>query len=867
MRLQTLDNSQQRNGAAALGVRCGARVLRRQGLAAMLSLVLLVSGCARFESFWNRPLFWGTNPPPVYEDPTPYRNWASEIDYPEMVTMPTAPELNVVEPRRLRNLQKEDIWDMPLEQAIQIALSNSEIIRSAGQFLSPANPLLNSPDFVPSSLDPAIQESGVLFGQRGIEAALSEFDAQFTTTAIWGRDEQIQNSQIGTGVTPGSTLTQETGAVSVGVTKRFATGGIVAFLHDWNYQGTNTNDFIPGARLFPSSYTGRVRVEARQPLWAGAGAEYTRIAGPITEQIQGVTGVQQGVVIARINNDIELTEFAGAIRDLLRDVETLYWQLYLAYQSFDMEKSLLTDAERSYRKVEALAASGSAYAGSLEKYQAESFLLQMQDRVDLARNSLYDAEAQLRRIIGLTVNDGKVIRPIDEPTLAEFVPDWQITLSEALARRVELRRHKWNIKRLEFQLRAAEHLLKPRLDFVASYQLNGFGDDLLGGINTNNGIVQTNLGNAVDTLIRGDQTGWNMGFEFSFPFGMRFAHTQVKNLQFQLAKARATLREAENEISHELAASFRELDQSYLSMERSFNQKRNAAKQLQAVEALHQNEPDRFPQERVLQARDSLAQMERTFMQSLIEYNVAVMELHYRAGKLLELNNVHLSEGPWDAEAEFDVQDRSYDRWHSLPTKTMLHAAPEPFVYHGELVPEGPPTEAYGPATEGWINDAPATLEPSETPLRDLDLPNEDVPVYPSPAPAEPMAPREFPSAPPRQPSIHSPIERPELPTRDAGPFLLPVPNGQPTAGGQQVSGIQQASGIQKSAASPPAGAVWDLGSTRQVQQTRSSTAKQTSPNPRRRPNRSDELRAQILRRSAQARGLPTRTQHLQGKR
>lgn len=631
---------------------------------------------------WNEPFFWRTQPSPEFVDPTPYRHWASQIEFPHVDRPPPPAEAFPEEPRRLRNPNKDEIWDLTLEQAIQIALANSHIIRSSGQFLSPANPLLNNPEFVPSSLDPAIQESGVLFGQRGIEAALSEFDAQFTTTMVWGRDEQIQNSSFGTGVTPGNTLVQETGNFSSGLTKRLATGGVIGVTHDWNYTGSNTNEFVPGARLFPSAYTGRLRVEARQPLWAGSGVKYTRIAGPVTEQIEGVTGVQQGVVIARINNDIELTEFEGAIRDLLRDVELLYWQLYIAYQTFDSEMRLLSEAVAAYRNIRTLISSDSPFADALAESDATELLFQVQARVDLARDNLYDIEAQLRRILGLGVNDGRVIRPLDEPTIAEFVPDWQVMLSEAYARRVELRRHKWNIKQLELQLLAAEHLVKPRLDLVAAYQVNAFGDDLLG--DTRDGITQAGLGDAYATLTRGDQTGWNVGFEFSVPLGLRFAHTQVKNLEFRLAKAHAALAEAEKEVSHELADTFRELDRSYLQMQNNLNRKRAAARRVSVIEALRLREPDRYSEMAILEARDQLNRIEQSYLQSVIDYNLALMEVHYRGGTLLALNNVHLNEGPWDAEAEYDVLDRGYDRWHSLPTSTMLDQQPAGFVQPGE---------------------------------------------------------------------------------------------------------------------------------------------------------------------------------------
>ena len=448
--------------------------------------------------------------------------------------------------------------------------------------------------------------------------------------------------------------------------------------------------------------------------------------------------MQQGVVIARINNDIQLAEFEGAIRDLLRDVESLYWQLYLAYQKFDGEMRLMSDAVDSYRNVQTLLDSASPLAGTLEEADAVEFVYQAQARVDEARDKLYDVEAQLRRIIGLTVNDGKIIRPLDEPTIAEYVPDWQVTLSEALSRRVELRKQKWNIKQIELQVRAAEHLVKPRLDVVGAYQVNGFGNDLLG--NQNDGVTQAGLGSAYGTLTQGNQTGWNLGVEFSVPLGLRFAHAQVKNLEFKLAKARAVLAEAENEVGHELADTFRELDRTYLQMRNNLNRKRTAARRLTAVEALHLREPERYSEDAILRSREQLNQIEQAYMQSVVEYNVALMELHYRSGKLLELDNVHLSEGPWDAAAECEVIERMEDRRHSIPTATMMHQEPEALVYPGGPAPLAPPAETYGPAAEGWIDETPAEeVMPMVAPPA-TEAPHHDVVPPVPPALLEPLA-------------------------------------------------------------------------------------------------------------------------------
>src|SRR4029077_19629889 len=80
--------------------------------------------------------------------------------------------------------------------------------------------------------------------------------------------------------------------------------------------------------------------------------------------------------------------------------------------------------------------------------------------------------------------DGRIIRPKDDPNTGEYLPDWNLCLAEALTRREELRREKWNVKSLELQLRAAKSLAHPQLNFISSYQINGFGNNLF---NTNGG--------------------------------------------------------------------------------------------------------------------------------------------------------------------------------------------------------------------------------------------------------------------------------------------------------------------------------------------------------------------------------------------
>src|SRR5262249_24945754 len=134
-------------------------------------------------------------------------------------------------PRRLGDRNRDEIWDLSLAEAIHLALTNSKFIRTAGEFQTLGTPgntgsqVMVNPTNVASIYDPAIQDSGVLFGGRGVEAALAQFDPIFNTQTTWGSNSTIQNNTITSGgLTKGNVLNTDTAQFSTGIAKNFAYG-------------------------------------------------------------------------------------------------------------------------------------------------------------------------------------------------------------------------------------------------------------------------------------------------------------------------------------------------------------------------------------------------------------------------------------------------------------------------------------------------------------------------------------------------------------------------------------------------------------------------------------------------------------------
>lgn len=719
----------------------------------LVALLSAASGC-RQTALERRYLGEAGNPH--------YRGYVTSVEYPD-VCSPTPEAIQVsLEPHTVREREEFELRPISLQETIFLALQNAQVVRSNAAFLSPGNPLLQNPNNVASVYDPSIQETGVLFGNRGVDSALAAFDANFTTALTWGRNEVNRNTIL----TP-RVISDETANFSATLNKTFANGALAQLQHNVDYLGTTA----PGV-MFPSAYSGNLIASYRHPLWAGSGVEFTRIAGPIGQSFGGITGVAQGVVIARINQDLTIAQFEGSLHDLLLDVENAYWDLYLAYRNFNTACEARDAAQGTWDLADKQAP---LILLPADEAQARDQLFAARAAVNNSRSQLFTIETRLRRLLNLPVNDGTILQPSDEPVTAEVVPDWYSAMMEALSCRVELRAQKWNIRSLELQLSAAESLTRPRLDFVASAQINGLGDQLFPYEGPAPG-TPPGLRSFYERIAAGSETGWSAGLQMNIPIGFRLALAQVRNYELRIAKARKVLWQQEQEIAHELAVAFQEIARAHQSAIENFNRYQAA---VDNVEKLKPAAGATLNVDFVLRAQERRAQAEVAYFTSLIDYNKSLANLQYRKGMILAHNSVTLREGPWTPAAYEDAQRRAEHRAHSFnaPWKETI---PSEFVAPGPVGGVTFTTEAaaYGLKTlpEGALEPLPgsgpapgkATVPPPELEY----MPDQ------APMPMPPTEPR--PPMLPPEPVVRSPL--------DAPPYI-PPPAAGPVGGGIQQLG------------------------------------------------------------------------------
>ncbi len=522
--------------------------------------------------------------------------------------------------RRLEDLRADQIRPLQIDDILRIALGRNAIILDDRQFLSQGNAVLFNPALVPSALDTSIQASSA----GGEQAALAAFDLQASAGSQWGQNALTRSNGFLTGSIPATDiLVAESGSLYGRLDKPLSGGGVASLVHAWNYVPNS----LP-SQAFNSRYAGYLRGELRQPLWAGRGRGFTEVAGPVSS-INPNPG--RGVAIARLDQNISVAEFETRVQLLMKQTIEAYWDLWLAHETYRTQAAALASAGQLFQRVQSRADVGLDGGDAANRAYAEENLFEWQRAVDNALSNILEVENRLRRLTGLALNDGQLLMPVDRPRLGQVILDWDGVVNTALLNRLELRQQQLRIESLSLQGLAAGSLAHPQFDAVAGAQLNGTGDELIGGDST-----------AVSSLIDADKAGWNVGFEFSMPLGFRLAKTRVQNLQLLLAKARATFEAQQSEIGHELAHVFHELDRTYAAVGTAAGRRDAAQRRFQAVEADY--DAGRSSLDLLLRTRVAVAEAERAYQEGAAAYNKALVDLAFRQGILLRENSVTIAD-------------------------------------------------------------------------------------------------------------------------------------------------------------------------------------------------------------------------------
>jgi hypothetical protein len=533
-----------------------------------------------------------------------------------------------------------NVVPLSLQECIQLALSNSKVLRDLG------GTVIRSPQSIGTNIDPALTFSDPRIGE---EAALSAFDANFFVNNYFERNDRGLNNQF---FGNNGQFNQDLNTTQTGLSKRSATGGLFAFRNVTTYDRNNQL-----SNRFPfDSWETYVEAEARQPILQGAGTQFNRIAGP-----GAVPGQLNGVLLARVRTDISMIEFERGVRDLLAEVENSYWDLYYAYRDLEARIDVRDIAQQTFELQDINATSRGKIAQAEEqvyRFQAEIVDSLNGRPLDATRTNngsspgtfrsiggLRISERRLRLLVGLPINDGNLIKPTDPPFTAPVVYDWSSSINEALNRRAEIRRQKWVIKQRELELVANRNFLMPQFDVISRYRFRGFGEEFLGPES------------ASSSLYGGQFQEWQVGLEYNLPIGFRRAHAAVQNSRLGLAREVEVLKEQERFIHYALSNAVNEAKRAYENMLLQRKRLDAIVVQLNAIEAKG-DQGEKAELDVRLETHRRLLDARLRYHQAEVEYALALRNVNFEKGTLLEYCNVDLIEAMAPGKAYMDATER-----------------------------------------------------------------------------------------------------------------------------------------------------------------------------------------------------------------
>lgn len=611
-----------------------------------------------------------TPSPPIYRCDNGnldyYLEQATEIESPDTQTVPLDEVMQQRAPITVTDADFDSFWDLCLEDCVSIALQNSKVIRgfgtpglSGGRVAPGVDGVIAGGSGVGTLYNVAIRESepgiigipgqisspsailtnGALEANQGVEAALADFDAQFTSSLTYAQTDSPSNvNPINNPLQP-QIFQQDQVQFNAEIAKKSANGTQFFFRNVSSYTDNNIPSNVQPLRFI---YQTAFEAEIRQPLLRGRGAFINRMP----------------VMISRIQTDQEIANLEATIQNMVTNVEIRYWDLQCAYRNLETAKTGRDAALDTWRMLNENFKSGKIALQEEAEAREQYFFFRAQ--VETAWAALLDAESDLRWLMGIASTDGRLCRPIDEPIKAWVNFDWCDALDEALSYRPELRQERWEIRKRELQLAYSKNSLLPTLNATGLYRWLGVGEKLANYDSPPIPGFPANDSGAFNELYDGNYQEANLGLEFGLPLGFRRELANVRNAQLKLAEQIAILEDMELDAARELSQAMRALDLQYELIQSNFNRWVAATSELDA--RLERYEAGTDPISFVLDSQRRRSQGEQAFYQALCEYNKMIALIHRRKGTILAYCNVCMGEGPWADKAYHDASENARRR-------------------------------------------------------------------------------------------------------------------------------------------------------------------------------------------------------------
>ena len=465
---------------------------------------------------------------------------------------------------------------------------------------------------VANNLDVQLAQLAPAISQAQVAAAEAVFDAVFFTEFNYANVDQPRPASIVNGFTVGTNSTvQNTVDLSTCIRKPLETGGRLEVSSGFDYVNNKTPNF---AQTPDPAWTSNITLGLSQPLLRNFGTYVNR----------------SQIMLSRNAHRNDILELHNTLLAAASQVEQAYWNLVLVRRQLAIQQRLL---QMTVDTRDTIFARAEFDVNPVQKAQAQAFVEAR--RYDVIRTAaiVRNASDSLKRLINdpeLPVADETLIVPADDPVELPLKYNLLDEVTAALRHRPEVRQALLQIDDATIRQRVADNQRLPLLALSAQVAYEGLDDDLRG---------------SGDRMTDANFISYLLGAQFEAPIGNRAAEADFQRTRLQRQQTVLTYRNTAQGVVLEVKQALRDLVTSWRLITVNRSSRRAAAENLRALLEREERGEALTPEfllDLKLSTQQRLADAETRELQSVIDYNNAIVRLRQATGTLLEHNKVNM---------------------------------------------------------------------------------------------------------------------------------------------------------------------------------------------------------------------------------
>lgn len=445
------------------------------------------------------------------------------------------------------------------------------------------------------------------------ETSIVEADAAFDWHAFLDSRWDDTSDPVGNDLTVGgggNRFNDHNLTNAFGARRRTRTGGKFEVAQRFGFQDNNSTFFTPDPQG-----TSRLVLSYTHPLMRGRGRCYN----------------ESLTVLAKLDSNIATDEFHRQLQSHLLEIVRAYWGLYLErgiflQQSRACQRALeIYDRLEQRREIDAIES---------QLISAEAEVKSRQSRLKRAGVAVRNAEDRLRALVNDPSLDSEFIEliPMDAPGYAEFPVSMQESLSMAIQHRPEVNQALKQIKAACLRVNMSKNELMPVLNLVTEAYVSGLRPD-------------SDIGQAWGDQFTRGAPSYSIGLQFEVPINNRAArarHTrrrlELRQVQNQYETTVQTLKLETRVAVREVETSFDEIDTKSAALQATNAKTNYILRRWQLMPG--EGRTGSAVLEDLLAAQSQLARSESEYLNSVVTYNLALMNLKRATGMLLQQEQI-----------------------------------------------------------------------------------------------------------------------------------------------------------------------------------------------------------------------------------